>query len=155
MPFVTRFQIIAPLAAALAAGLFIPLSGEGPKAMTAIPFDGSRRLVIITAASADAAAVREQRADLLQHAAGLDERDVVVVLALPGGRVEPVHGPAPDPAELVDLLGRASPATDDRFAVLLVGKDGGVKLRSSRPVSAEDLFALIDTMPMRRREMTR
>jgi hypothetical protein len=34
-----------------------------------------------------------------------------------------------------------------------IGKDGGVKLRSAEPVAAGDFFALIDTMPMRRREM--
>jgi len=39
------------------------------------------------------------------------------------------------------------------FQVLLIGKDGGVKLRSSGPVSMKDLFGLIDSMPMRRQEM--
>jgi hypothetical protein len=36
---------------------------------------------------------------------------------------------------------------------LLIGKDGGVKLRSSEPVSVKDIFGLIDSMPMRRQEM--
>ena len=39
------------------------------------------------------------------------------------------------------------------FQVLLIGKDGGVKLRSREPVSMKDLFGLIDSMPMRRQEM--
>jgi hypothetical protein len=39
------------------------------------------------------------------------------------------------------------------FQVLLIGKDGGVKLRSSGPVSMKDLFGLIDSMPMRQQEM--
>jgi hypothetical protein len=39
------------------------------------------------------------------------------------------------------------------FHVLLIGKDSGVKLRSSEPVSMKDLFGLIDSMPMRRQEM--
>jgi len=39
------------------------------------------------------------------------------------------------------------------FQVLLIGKDGGVKLRSSEPVSAKDIFGLIDSMPMRQQEM--
>ena len=41
----------------------------------------------------------------------------------------------------------------DSFAVLLIGKDGGVKLQSQQPVSPTDIFDLIDTMPMRQREM--
>jgi len=39
------------------------------------------------------------------------------------------------------------------FQVLLIGKDGGVKLRSREPVSVNDLFGLIDSMPMRQQEM--
>jgi len=39
------------------------------------------------------------------------------------------------------------------FQVLLIGKDGGVKLRSSEAVSMKDLFGLIDSMPMRQQEM--
>lgn len=43
--------------------------------------------------------------------------------------------------------------SQDRFTVLLVGKDGGVKMRSSDPEILEDIFARIDSMPMRQREM--
>jgi hypothetical protein len=39
------------------------------------------------------------------------------------------------------------------FTVVLVGKDGGVKLERSGPVSLSVIFALIDSMPMRHREM--
>jgi hypothetical protein len=39
------------------------------------------------------------------------------------------------------------------LAVVLVGKDGGVKFRSDRPVPPEQIFDLIDAMPMRRQEM--
>ena len=39
------------------------------------------------------------------------------------------------------------------FRVVLIGKDGGVKLRQEEPISVADLFALIDSMPMRKQEM--
>lgn len=41
------------------------------------------------------------------------------------------------------------------FVFLLVGKDGGEKLRSDSVVSAEKLFSVIDAMPMRKQEMKR
>lgn len=41
----------------------------------------------------------------------------------------------------------------EQFAVILIGKDGGVNLRSDQPTAPIDLFALIDAMPMRQREM--
>ncbi len=39
------------------------------------------------------------------------------------------------------------------FQVLLIGKDGGIKMRSATPVAAEDILSLIDSMPMRQQEM--
>ena len=140
-------------AALLAANLSVlPIAGAAT-AMTASTFDGSRRVVIIAAETSDDERVREQRAALLKHTAALDERDMVVFVSLRDGEVEPIHRPAP--ADIGDFLSRNPPAKAGGFEVLLVGKDGGVKLRSDRPVRAEDLFALIDTMPMRRQEMTR
>lgn len=41
----------------------------------------------------------------------------------------------------------------DGFEALLVGRDGGVKLRSPEPIGPDELFGRIDEMPMRRREM--
>ena len=41
------------------------------------------------------------------------------------------------------------------FEVILIGKDGGVKLRENSLVEQEKIFALIDTMPMRQAEMRR
>jgi hypothetical protein len=40
-----------------------------------------------------------------------------------------------------------------RFTVILVGKDGGIKLTRQDQTRLEDIFALIDAMPMRREEM--
>jgi len=41
----------------------------------------------------------------------------------------------------------------DDFLVILVGKDGGIKLKSHTPVGNSELFDLIDGMPMRIQEM--
>ena len=42
---------------------------------------------------------------------------------------------------------------DKSFIILLIGKDGGVKYESNRFISLIQLFELIDSMPMRQREM--
>lgn len=39
------------------------------------------------------------------------------------------------------------------FEVILIGKDGGVKKRKTELMSTDELFAIIDAMPMRRSEM--
>jgi hypothetical protein len=43
--------------------------------------------------------------------------------------------------------------TQGEFAVLLIGKDGGIKLNRQNETPLEDIFALIDAMPMRRQEI--
>ncbi|WP_202405758.1 MULTISPECIES: DUF4174 domain-containing protein [Halomonadaceae] len=43
-------------------------------------------------------------------------------------------------------------AQPDDVSVVLIGKDGGVKQRS-RGLDVAGIFSLIDTMPMRQREM--
>jgi hypothetical protein len=40
-----------------------------------------------------------------------------------------------------------------QLTVVLVGKDGGVKMRRNGPVQLDEIFSLIDAMPMRREEM--
>jgi hypothetical protein len=40
-----------------------------------------------------------------------------------------------------------------QFALILVGKDGSVKLNRQEQTRLEDIFALIDAMPMRMEEM--
>ncbi len=42
-----------------------------------------------------------------------------------------------------------------QFTVLLIGKDGGEKLRSHQPISWKTLQSTIDAMPMRQEEMNR
>ncbi len=41
----------------------------------------------------------------------------------------------------------------DQFTVILIGKDGGEKLRSHQPISWQKLQSTIDAMPMRQTEM--
>jgi len=92
----------------------------------AAAFAETRRLVIAAPAS-DSPAYRDQAALLLPAWPGLVERDFVV---------ETRFGAA-------------------AFSVVLIGKDGGEKLRRDRPVPPEELFALVDAMPMRREEIRR
>ena len=44
---------------------------------------------------------------------------------------------------------------DDVFKIMLYGLDGGMKLSSSTVVKAQEIFDLIDSMPMRRAEIMR
>jgi hypothetical protein len=45
--------------------------------------------------------------------------------------------------------------TDSGFEVILLGLDGGIKLQQNELLNLEKLYATIDVMPMRRRELER
>ena len=108
------------------------------------------RVLVICAPTADDAELRGQDAVLGGQAFGLKAREVVVLRA-----VEPAApGPQAEPIGAAKVCAAAGlPA--DRFGVALVGKDGGVKLRRRHPISTDELFRIIDAMPMRREEMRR
>ena len=39
------------------------------------------------------------------------------------------------------------------FSIILIGLDGGIKLRQQELLTAKELFRIIDSMPMRKAEM--
>lgn len=107
--------------------------------MTARPrFNPNRRHLLLFAPSADDDRLARMERAMQEHATALSDRDLVVHRVVAGA-----------PASLRDAYG--VPA--DAFCLILVGKDGGEKLRRHEPVDLSGIFALIDSMPMRRREM--
>lgn len=118
-------------------------------ALALVPAASGRgdRIVVIEASEAGRPDLRAQADALLARSEGLRERDMTVFARVAGGSAERLYGDA--------AAAPAGPGGRARFVVLLYGKDGGEKLRSEAVVSAEDLFRLIDTMPMRRQEMRR
>ena len=52
-----------------------------------------------------------------------------------------------------DFLRKRFDVNQGQFNVILVGKDGGVKLNRQDKIDLQNIFALIDAMPMRQEEM--
>ncbi len=75
----------------------------------------------------------------LTDAAGLNERDIIVheVVGLKSHQT----------------LFKKYKTAPDNFTFILIGKDGGIKLRANQPISKEKLYRTVDDMPMRRSEM--
>jgi len=109
------------------------------------------RLVVVFADSALDPRLTEQRA-ILEDQTGLAERDLVVIEVI-GDTATAVFGDAAT-FEAAALRTHYEVA-EDGFTTLLIGKDTGVKLRQATPISSGVLYATIDAMPMRRREMGR
>ena len=107
------------------------------------------RVVLLLADHPGDPALRAQSALLNEARADLTERDTLLITATTTVEIDGRASPAPTP----DALRRAYAPDSTGFAVALIGKDGGVKLRIADPVPARDILDLIDSMPMRQREM--
>ncbi len=123
-----------------------------PPAFAASDYQWNYRPLLVFAGGNDSAALAEQRRAVAQSRAGFKERDIVVVWIV-GDSTAAEWGPAVQgtAAELRRRYGVSAAG----FRVVLVGKDGGVKLTSAAPLSAGRIFATVDAMPMRRDEMRR
>jgi hypothetical protein len=115
------------------------------------PYTWQNRLLLVFAPRADDPRLQRQNQLLDEVESDLVDRDLVVIRLAPDApvTVDSVLAADASPADLYRAFGVAQ----DAFAVLLIGKDGGVKLSSAAPVDAASVFDLIDAMPMRQWEM--
>jgi hypothetical protein len=100
-----------------------------------------RRVLIVAAPSAGDASLAEQRRVLARWQANGDARDLTIVEVVG----DTVRG-ASDSAATI----RRKYHLPAAFTAILIGKDGGEKLRSAKPFAAAALEATIDAMPMRK-----
>ncbi len=100
--------------------------------------DEKRALLVFTPSAEDERYV-EQKRGLEARQADLQDRDMSVFYLL-----------LSNSAPLYEYFG----VSENSFTIVLVGKDGTEKKRHDRPVRPEDLYSIVDQMPMRRREIS-
>ncbi len=111
----------------------------------------SNRPLLIFAPSDDDPRLARQRRPLADRAKGVAERDMVLI-EVTGDRVTQDGRQVGGPETIAELREEYGVGGED-FRVILVGKDGTAKLRREAPVTADELFERIDSMPMRQREL--
>lgn len=109
------------------------------------------RPLVVFADSPDEPKLAEQRRAVRMQCEGLAERDMVVIEIV--GDAVKVDG-EPRAADVAALKKHYDIPPDATFALRLIGKDTGIKLRRAEPVTMDEIFGLIDSMPMRRREIS-
>ncbi len=108
------------------------------------------RPLLIFAPRPDDPQLEIQLRTLKEHAAEAHDRQLVPV-AIPYNNPSPTAVQlSPEDATEARRRFHVDPA---RFTVILIGKDGGAKLRSTKPLSMHKLNDTIDAMPMRQQEM--
>jgi len=109
------------------------------------------RVLIVTASSPSNIGYKRQDQLLTKGKKGMKERDLIIY------RLYNDHWLDPSEELLTkgqaDAMYRAYDIDPGTFSVVLIGKDGTVKMRKSDIVSTRELFQLIDSMPMRQQEM--
>ena len=81
----------------------------------------------------------------------VNDRDLIVIRVFEKGLSR--LGEQPMSPEDAETLRRRFGVESGRFTLVLVGKDGGVKLVRQDRAELREVFDRIDSMPMRRREM--
>lgn len=110
-----------------------------------------RRAIVVFSSDATDGKLAKQRAILAADAAGVAERRLSVVEVV-GDAVTVDGAPRPADSAAVARVRERFAAGPEQFRVVLVGLDGGEKLRRDEAVTAGLLFETIDRMPMRREE---
>lgn len=106
--------------------------------------NGWKHRIILVYAPTDAdPSLQRQRALLAADPTGVSERDLLI-RELPADQLADE-----DRAYLQKSLN----TTGNSFRVMLIGKDGGVKIRQTSPIALKQLFGTIDGMYMRQQEM--
>jgi ABC-type iron transport system FetAB permease component len=121
--------------------LALPLSAA---ASSIDDYTWHNRLLIVFAGQSSSPELVKQRALIADAKAGFSERDMLPIEVI-GNHVQGTTDSA-------DALRHRYHIAPDTFRVLLIGKDGGVKIDSREPVEAQRVFGTVDTMPMRREE---
>jgi hypothetical protein len=108
------------------------------------------RILVVSAPKRDDAKLTELQTELASAPEEFADRDMVLVTLLDDGTS--MVGDQELTAAEVAATRAALGIQAGSFALRLIGKDGSVKLSTESATPSKDIFALIDTMPMRKRE---
>jgi hypothetical protein len=113
-------------------------------------YQWEHRVLVVSGPAENDPKFAEQRQALRLSAAAFTERDMVLVSLVDGSSAA---GDRELTAEEVASIRAALGIEPGSFAVRLIGKDGSVKLSGETVLPMAEIYALIDSMPMRQREM--
>jgi len=105
---------------------------------SAVAQDYSKRKILLLAEHTHNADLKQQEKILNADSAGLIERDIIITIITQ----------VTDKNRYDALIKK-----NQGFQFILIGKDGGEKLTSDKPVTLQQLYGLIDSMPMRKYEI--
>jgi NADH dehydrogenase [ubiquinone] 1 alpha subcomplex assembly factor 1 len=114
-------------------------------------YQWKKRVLVLSAATYDDKNLRRQQRELASAPQEFADRDMALVTLLDNaGSTAGTQALTNEETAMARVALGIGP---DSFALRLIGKDGAVKLSGEKATSMTDIYALIDTMPMRQREI--
>jgi NADH dehydrogenase [ubiquinone] 1 alpha subcomplex assembly factor 1 len=120
------------------------------EAFTLQQYQWKNRVLVVSAPTIDDQHLVDQQSELTLTPEEFSSRDMVLVTLL--GNAGSTAGTRELTNEEAVMARVALGIGPDSFALRLIGKDGSVKLSGETATSMTEIYALIDTMPMRQRE---
>jgi hypothetical protein len=140
------FSIVIVIFTAL---LIFDLEDTMPMDLT--QFQWKNRLLLIFAPDVNDEFFQKLQGEIIAQKAGVEDRDLVVFEIFERGQSQ--MNTAHLDQEAVDSIRKRLAVPQSTFRVILIGKDGGMKLERDDQVGLEEIFERIDSMPMRKNEM--
>jgi hypothetical protein len=110
------------------------------------------RLILLITDNETNSTFQSQIAEFRKDLNGLNERRLIIYQVMPQEFKTGLNGANKTKS---DRLYKDYKKTGSGFEVVLLGLDGGIKLQQNELLPLEKLYAIIDAMPMRRREIER
>jgi len=131
--------------------IFAICAPEEAMSMDLTQFQWKNRLLFLFAPDGNSPLFKNLQSQIMAQKAEVEDRDLVVFEVLAKG---------PSRMNTASLDRQQADSIRDHFAVprntfslILVGKDGGIKLKRNDQIDLGAVFELIDSMPMRQDEM--
>ena len=114
-------------------------------------FQWKNRLLFLFAPDNDHPLLKNLQSEISAHWDEVKDRDLVVfeILEKDISRMNATQLDRP----VADSIRNRFGAPQHKFTLLLVGKDGGIKMKRHDQANLKEVFDLIDSMPMRKNEM--
>ena len=114
-------------------------------------FKWKNRLLFLFAEDASDPLFKNLQSQIMAQKTEVDDRDLIV-FEVPSK--DPARmGTTPLDQQQADSIRNHFDIPSNSFSLILVGKDGGIKLKREDRVDLREVFGLIDSMPMRQNEI--
>lgn len=110
-----------------------------------------KRVLLIFSPSDEKDIFQWQMQEINSFKAGIEDRDMEIITVVEEGESKLNEQVLNEEEEQV--LRKKFNVKSREYVAILLGKDGTVKFKDDKPVAMEDIFAIIDAMPQRKKEM--